>query len=87
MPGIFAEIFPSRKAIEVFKIATLQGRSIETVMSTSSLGPKIWDILPTDFKKYCISYTIQKENSRMSPTKEIVNFIYVKHRYKTLNFC
>ena len=29
----------------------------------SGFGPKIWNVLPTEFKKYSVSYIIQRENS------------------------
>ena len=67
-PEILAEIFPHKESNYSLRNSTaLQGRSIKTVMfgseTISSLGPKIWDILPTELKKNCVSYIIQKENS------------------------
>ena len=62
------EIFPQKQSNYSLRNSTaLQGRSIRTIMygseTISSLGPKIWDILPTELKKNCVSYIIQKENS------------------------
>ena len=67
-PEILTEIFPQKESsYSLRNSTTLQGRSIKTVMygseTISSLGPKIWDILPTELKKNCASYTTQKENS------------------------
>ena len=67
VPETLTEIFPqTENNYSLRNSTTLQGRSIKTVMygseTISSLGPKIWDILPTVLKKI-VSYTIQKENS------------------------
>ena len=53
---ILTEIFPQKESNYSPRNSTaLQGRSIKTIMygseSISSLGPKIWDILPTELKK------------------------------------
>ena len=64
---ILTEIFPQKESNCSLKNSTaLQGRSIKTAMYgselISGLRPKIWDILLTELKKKCVSYTIQKEN-------------------------
>ena len=64
---ILTEIFPQKESNCSLKNSTaLQGRSIKTAIYgselISSLRPKIWDILLTELKKKCVSYTIQKEN-------------------------
>ena len=56
---ILTEIFPQKESNYSPRNSTaLQGRSIKTIMygseSISSLGPKIWDILPTELKKMCL---------------------------------
>ena len=65
-PEILTEILPQKESNYSLRNSTaLQGRSIKTVMygseTISRLGPKIWDILRTEFKSY-VSYIIQKEN-------------------------
>ena len=55
-PEILTEIFPQKETNCSFRNSTtLQGRNIKTAMygseTISSLGPKIWDILPTDIKR------------------------------------
>ena len=60
-PELSTEIFPKKESnYSLRSSTTLQGRSIKTVMygseTISSLGPKIWYILPTELKR------IQKEN-------------------------
>ena len=55
-PYILTEIFPQKESNYSLRNCTaLQGRSIKTVTygseTISSLGPKIWDILPTELKK------------------------------------
>ena len=51
-PEIFTETFPSRKVVII--LGSLQMRSIKTVIygseTTSRLGLKIWEVLPTEFK-------------------------------------
>ena len=66
-PEILTEIIPQKESnYSLRNNSTLQSRSIKTVIygpeTLSSLGPKIWDILPMELKKSCVSYTIQKEN-------------------------
>ena len=66
-PEILSEIIPQKESnYSLRNDSTLQSRSIKTVIygpeTLSSLGPKIWDILPMELKKHCVSYTIQKEN-------------------------
>ena len=68
VPEILTEIFPQKKSNYSLKNSTtLQGRSIKTVMygseTISSLGPKIWDILPTELKKI-VSPTLFKKKIR-----------------------
>ena len=67
-PEILTEIFPQKESnYSLRNSTTLQGRSIKTVMygseSISSLGPKIWDILPTELKKI-VSPTLFKKKIR-----------------------
>ena len=55
-PEILTEIFPQKKSnYSLRNSTTLHGRSIKTIINgsetISSLGPKIWDILPTEFKR------------------------------------
>ena len=52
---ILTEIFPQKESnYSVKNSTTLQGRNIKTVMcgseTLSSLGPKLWDILPMELK-------------------------------------
>ena len=54
-PEILTEIFTHKKSHYSFRNSTaLQGRSIKTVMhgseTISSLGPKLWEILPSELK-------------------------------------
>ena len=54
-PEILTEIFPQKQSnYSPRNSTTLQSRSMKTVMygseTISSLGPKIWDILPTELK-------------------------------------
>ena len=58
-PKILTEIFPQKESnYSLRNSAAMQGRSIKTVMhgseTISSLGRKIWDILPTESKKMCL---------------------------------
>ena len=90
-PEILTEIFPQKDSIYSLRNSTaLQGRSIKTVMygseTISILGPKIWDILPTKFKKKMCLLHYSKRNFVNWP-KRIVHVIYAKRRYKTLDFC
>ena len=55
-PEILTEIFPQKESnYSLRNSTTLQGRSIKTVMygseTISTLGPKIWGILPTKLKR------------------------------------
>ena len=55
-PEILTKILPQKESNYSLRNSTaLRGRSIKTVMygseTTASLGPKIWDILPTELKK------------------------------------
>ena len=89
-PEILTEKFPQKESnYSLRNSTTLQGRSIKTVMygseTISSLGPKIWDILPTELKKLCLLY-YSKINFVNGPQR-IVHVVYVKRMYKTLNFC
>ena len=68
-PEILTEIFPQKESnYSLRNSTTLQGRSIKTVMygseTISSLGPKIWDILPTELKKKIVSPTLFKKKTR-----------------------
>ena len=87
-PEILTEIFPQKESnYSLRKSTALQDRSIvmygsETI---SSLGPKIWDILPMELKKI-VSPTLFKKKICEWPPK-IVHVVYVKRTYKTLDFC
>ena len=65
-PEILTEIFPQKESNYSLRNA-LQGRSTKTVMygseNISSLGPKIWDILPTELKEI-MSPTLFKKKIR-----------------------
>ena len=72
-PEILTEMFPQKESnYSLRNSAALQGRSIETVMygseTISSLGPKIWDILPTELNKF-VSPTLFKKKIRESVPK------------------
>ena len=67
-PEILTEIFPERESnYSSRKSARLQVRSIKTAMygseTISSLGPKIWGILPTELKRI-VSPTLFKKKIR-----------------------
>ena len=58
-PEVLTEIVPQKESNYSPRNSTmLQSRSIKTVMygseTISSLGPKIWDILPTELKRICL---------------------------------
>ena len=64
-PELLTEIFPQKESnYSLRNSTTLQGRSIKTVKygseNISSLGPKIWDILPTELKQI-VSPTLCKK--------------------------
>ena len=63
---------------------TLRGRSIKTAMygseTISSLGPKIWDILPTDLKNIVYPTLLNKKICECA--QRIVHVVYVKRTYK-----
>ena len=89
-PEILTEIFPQKESNSSLRNSTaLQGRSIKTVMygseNISSLGPKIWDILPTELKEI-MSPTLFKKKFVNGPPK-IVHVVYVKRTYRTLDLC
>ena len=91
-PEILTGIFPQKESIYSLRnrnSTTLQGRSIKTIMydseTRSSLGRKIWDILPTELKKlYLLHYSKRKF---VNGPQRIVHVVYVKCVYKTLDFC
>ena len=66
-PELLTEIPPPPKEgnSSLRNIITLQGKNIKTIMydreNISSLGPKMWDILPTELKNIA-SYIIRKES-------------------------
>ena len=67
-PEILTEIFSQKESSHSFRNSTaLQGRGIKTVMygseTISSLGAKIWDILPPELKKI-VSPTLFKKKIR-----------------------
>ena len=68
VPEILTEIFPQKESNYSLRNSTaLSGRSIKTVIygseTISSLGPKIWDILPAELKKI-MSPTLFKKKIR-----------------------
>ena len=68
VPEILTEIFPQKKSnYSLRNSTTLHGRSIKTIINgsetISSLGPKIWDILSTEFKRI-VSPTLFKKKIR-----------------------
>ena len=81
VPKILTEIFPQKENNYSLRNSTaLQGRSMKTVMygseTKSSLGPKIWDILPMELKEI-VSPTLFKKKIR-ELAQRIVHFVYVK---------
>ena len=87
---ILKEIFPQKESNYSLRSSTaLQGRSIKTVMygseTVSNLEPKIWDILPTELKKLCLLH--YSKSKFVNGSQRIVHVVYVKHMYKTLDFC
>ena len=81
VPEILTEIFPQKENNYSLRNSTaLQGRSMKTVMygleTKSSLGPKIWDILPMELKEI-MSPTLFKKKIR-ELAQRIVHFVYVK---------
>ena len=89
-PEILTEIFLQKEnSYSLRNSLTLHGRSIKTVMygseNISSLGPKIWDVLPTELKRI-VSPTLFKKKF-VNRLQRIVHVIYVKYMYKTLDFC
>ena len=81
VPEILTEIFPQKENNYSLRNSTaLQGRSMKTVMygseTKSSLGPKIWDILPMELKEI-VSPTLFKKKIR-ELAQRIVHFVYVK---------
>ena len=89
-PEILTEILPQKESNYSLRNSTaLQGRSIKTVMygseTISRLGPKIWDILRTEFKKLrLLNYSKRKF---VSGSQKIVHVVYVKKTYRKLDFC
>ena len=83
---ILTEIFPLKESNYSLRNSTaLQGRSIKTVMygseTISSLGPKIWDILPTE----CLLHYSKRKSENGSQI--LVHVVYLKRMYRTLDFC
>ena len=71
-PEILTEIFPQKESnYSLRNSTTLQGRSIKTVMygseTISSLGPKIWGILPTELKRIVFSTLFKKKIREWAP--------------------
>ena len=87
---ILTGIFPQTESNYSLRNSTaLQGRSIKTVMygseTISSLGPKIWDILPTELKKkLCLLHYSKRKF--VNGSQRIVHVVYVKRTHKTLDF-
>ena len=89
-PEILTEILSQKeRSYSLRDSTTLQGRSIKTVMcgseTISSLGLKIWHNLPTEIKRI-VSPALFKKKTR-EWAQRIVHVVYVKHMYKTLDFC
>ena len=77
-PEILTEIFPQKDSIYSLRNSTaLQGRSIKTVMygseTISILGPKIWDILPTELR-----IIVSPKRKFVNGPQRIVHVVYVK---------
>ena len=84
------EIFPQKESNHSLRNSTaLQGGSTKTALygseTISSLEPKIWDILLTELKKLCILHYSKRKF--VNEPQRIVHAVYVKHTYKTLDFC
>ena len=67
-PEMLTQIFPQKESnYSLRNSKTLQGRSIKTVIcgskNISSLGPRIWNILPTELKRI-VSPTLFKKKIR-----------------------
>ena len=89
-PEILTEIFRQKESNYSLRNSTvLQSRSIKTVMygseTISSLGRKIWDILPMDLKKVCLLH--YSERTFVNGPQKIVHAVYVKRTYRTLDLC
>ena len=86
VPEILTEIFSQKESnYSIRKSTALQGRSIKTVMHvpetiSSSLGPKMWDILPTDLTKMCLLHYSKK--NFLNGLQRIAHVVYVRLRYK-----
>ena len=51
----------------------------------SGFGPKIWNVLPTEFKKIqCLLH--YPERKFVNGPQRIVHVLYVKYSYKTWDF-
>ena len=85
-PEILTEIF-SQKEINysLTNSTALQGIIIKTVVygaeAVSCFGPKMWDILPTEFKKNVSPTSFKKKIHELAP--ETCPYLM----YKTLDFC
>ena len=69
---ILTEIFPQRESnYSLRNRAMLLGRSIKTVMygseTISSLGPKMWDILPAQLKRIVSPTLFKKKTLEWAP--------------------
>ena len=69
-PELLTETTPKEGNSSLRNIITPQGKNIKTIMydreTISSLGPKMWDILPTELKNI-VSYIIRKESLWIDP--------------------
>ena len=79
VPEILTEIYSQKESSYSLRNSTaLQCRSSKTAMygseTISNLGPKIWDILPTELKKI-MSPTLFKKKIRVSPQKLSMSFM------------
>ena len=89
-PEILTEIFPQKESnYSLRNSTTLPGRSIKTARygseTVSSLGRKIWGILPTELKRI-VSPTLFKNKFENGPQR-IFHVVYVKLMYKILDLC
>ena len=71
-PEILTEIFLQKEnSYSLRNSLTLRGRSIKTVMygseNISSLGPKIWDVLPTELKRIVSPTLFKKKICESAP--------------------
>ena len=98
-PEILTEIFPERESnYSSRNSARLQVRSIKTAMygseTISSLGPKIWGILPTELKRIVSPTLFKRKIREWAPKncpcrfcKTYVHWICLSYLYVHILFC